>query len=223
MKKYFLSGLVILLPLVITYWVIKLVLNTITGPFEQIVTGSLAHYNLFQTGFWIFSQAEMITIITKVLILISLVLLLAIVGFTVRWAFFKTFFYLIEKVCIATPFLNKIYGASKDFTEAIFSPKSKSFSQVVLVPYPSPAHKAIGLVTGEFHNQVIDNNEEVIYAVLIPGTPNPLMGFILYYTPKQITFLDITAEEALKFVISCGSSVPDSFLIEKPHTIDVAP
>jgi uncharacterized membrane protein len=212
MKRYFISGLIILLPLLITFWIISFIVNFITRPFERAAIAILENFSAFKHGFGTFSESEVVVILSKILILLFLVFFLIVIGVICRSVFISSLLFLTDKVLSSTPFINRVYGACKDFTTALFSSKSKSFSEVVLVPYPSPAHLAIGLITGEIKNEVIPNNEEQMVSVLIPGTPNPTVGFALLYRKEQIIHIDMKPEDALKFIMSCGSVVPPNFL-----------
>lgn len=219
MKKYFIAGLIVLLPLAITYLIFKLIVNTITGPFEDFVNTTLIHYNLLKDGWGIFSHAQIITALTKTLIVIALVLFVFIVGVIGRWVVLHSFWYVGDKAIRKIPFVNKIYMASKDFTTALFCPKSESFSQVVLVPFPSINHLCIGLVTSEFKTEALGADKKEFISVLIPGTPNPTIGFLLIFTRQQVINVDIKVDEAIKYIMTCGSVLPkhmvDSLLLNK--------
>lgn len=200
-KRQFFAGLIILLPLVITYWIIKFIISAITGPFEK-----LTQHILVQMG--LAADTTLLAAISTLLILAALTAIILTVGLIGRWFFVHSFFNLLDRLLHQLPFVNKVYLSCKDFTQALFSPKSDSFSQVVLVPFPSAEHRSIGLVTSQFKNEVLDAHEEQLVSVLIPGTPNPTVGFLLMYSKKQVTFTNLRVDEALKYVMSCGSVVP---------------
>lgn len=205
MKKHFVVGLIILLPLAITYLVFKFIINLITHPFEEFVTTLLLDYQ----GFGIITHEELITIISKILIIVFLFGLILFVGFIGRWFLFRTLFYIFDRILHTIPVINKIYLACKDFTEAIFSPKAGSFNRVVLIPFPSAGQLSVGLVANEFQNDVITSQGEAYLSVLIPGTPNPTIGFLLMFKKSSVIECNITVQEALKYVMSCGSALPE--------------
>src|SRR6185295_6334992 len=208
MRKHFFAGLIILLPLVITYWIIKFILRVITGPFQNFATSILEYIGAPHEG--LLADA-----LGTVLILFGLVAIILAIGAMGRWMVVHYLFHFLDYLLHALPFVNKIYLSCKDFTTALFSPKSDSFSQVVLVPFPSANHRSIGLVTSEFKNQVMDDRTDDFISVLIPGTPNPTVGFLLLFSKKQLTFTDMRVDEAIKYVMSCGSVLPDSISPEK--------
>jgi uncharacterized membrane protein len=203
MKNYFFAGLIILLPVVITYWIIKFIVQLITSPFENLAftlldSLQLTHYSL------------LLPLISSCFILIVLTAIIIIVGAVGRWFLFHSFFHMIDRLLHLLPFVNKVYLSCKDFTAALFSSKSDSFSQVVLVPFPSKEHRSIGLVTSQFKNEVLDNKADELVSVLIPGTPNPTVGFLMMYSKEQLIFTQMRVDEALKYVMSCGSVLPKS-------------
>ena len=209
MKKLLLAGLIILLPVAITYWLIKFVINLITNPFEAFVQMLLIKLGFF-TEATIYSHEQLIMIFSKMFIILALFLLIMLVGAIGRWFFFRSLFHLADHILHAIPIINKVYLACKDFTSAIFSPKSGSFSQVVLVPFPSKEHLSIGLITSEFKAEALKGGDDELVSVLIPGTPNPTIGFLLMFSKKQLTFTDMKVDQAIKYVMSCGSVLPQN-------------
>jgi len=205
MKKHFVAGLIILLPLAITYLIIKFIINLITDPFHEFVTSLLLNYN----GFGLFSHEELINIVSKLLIIAFLFGFILLIGLIGRWFIFRSIIYVSDKILHAIPFVNRVYLACKDFTEAIFSPKAGSFNRVVLVPFPSIGQLSVGLVASEFKNNLISVDNDEFITVLIPGTPNPTIGFLLMFKKSQVISVDIKVQEALKYVMSCGSALPD--------------
>ena len=101
------------------------------------------------------------------------------------------------------PFVNTIYKTSQDVIKTMFAPSSESFKKVVLVPFPNPNVYTIGLITRE--NLPSEEKEYANkIAVFIPTTPNPTSGFFMLFDEKDIYYLDMTVENAFKFIISCG-------------------
>ncbi len=205
-RRIFLPGLVIFLPLCITYIIFSFLVNVITNPFHDIVHSLLIDFGMANNGLWGFTQAEVNTIISRALIIISLGLLLVLIGAISHRFAVKLFLYINDLVIGKLPIIGSIYSASKDFTHALFSPKSETFTQVVLVPYPSPIHRAIGLVTATLENDFLPSSSKKMISVLIPGTPNPTNGYVLLYPQEEVIYLNMSAKEALRFIMSCGTS-----------------
>lgn len=203
MKKNFLTGLVILLPIAITFWVIIFLVNLLTNPFLNTVKSLLSHYHII-------SHPTFLIFISRLSILLFLFGIAVLAGFLARILFINYMFRLGDYLIHRIPFINKIYKAAQDVTHTLFGKEKTSFSQVVLVPFPHSKCYSIGFITEGKENQIRNNpdfKEKV--SILVPGTPNPLMGFMLIYKQEEIVYLDIKPEEAAKFVISCGVMLPE--------------
>ena len=109
-----------------------------------------------------------------------------------------------DHTLMRVPLLNKIYGAIKQ-VNASFSNNKSSFKQVVLVPFPHGVSRAIGFVTGE---QISPENQKLV-TVFVPTTPIPTSGFLLLFPESEITYLDMSVADGIKFIISLGAISPD--------------
>ena len=207
MRKVFFTGLIILLPLTITIIIIRFFLNLVTGPFEKLTHSFLTQFSFFQNG----SNQPLMHIISIVLIILAGVLALSLIGFITRIFASRSFIHMGDRILRKIPLVKGIYTACKDFTDGLFSPKSGSFTQVVLFPFPSKGKIGIGLVTSEFSSN-IEGEEKMYASVLIPGTPNPMTGFLLVLPKTSLTYLSISVDEALKYMMSCGAYMPEHFL-----------
>lgn len=203
MKKYFITGIVILLPLTLTFAVLNFVFNVLTDPFLGITKSLLAHYNLLGSSFLFFTPDQTLTLASQVLILMLLFLSTLLIGFIARWfliySLIRTWEYIIHKI----PLVSSIYKTFQDFIRTFFSNNSTAFKQVVVVPFPSPESRSIGLLTCEDVKGIGNDSEEMV-AVFIPTTPNPTSGFLLMVKKSAILPLDMSVEDAFKYIISCG-------------------
>jgi uncharacterized membrane protein len=100
------------------------------------------------------------------------------------------------------PFIKSIYSSVKDMTDAFSSQTKRAFKEVVLVEFPFKGRHAIGFVTKRSSSHA----EETVCSVFIPTTPNPTSGFLLIIPEGELTFLQMTVDEALKYTISLGTS-----------------
>lgn len=198
MKKYFFYGLAILLPLVITYLICLFFLNLLTNPFIPITKSIIE--SLIQSPL----SPEVTLFITKLAILILLFTVAVIIGALTELFFIKQLFRVGDLLLHKIPMISKIYKPLQDlFITVLGKKESSKFSQVVLVPFPSESALAIGMVTR--HNMPdLSKKTDELYAVFVPGTPNPSMGFMLSFREDQLIFLDMEVKEALTFVVSCG-------------------
>lgn len=203
MKKYFVTGIVILLPLTLTFAVLNFVFNILTEPFLGITKTLLARYDLLGSTFLFFSPDQTLTLASQVLILILLFLSTLLLGVIARWFLIyyliRTWEYIIHKI----PLVSTIYKTFQDIIKTFFSNNTSAFKQVVLVPFPNPETKSIGLLTCEHVEGIGDNSEEMI-AVFIPTTPNPTSGFLVMAKKSSVIPLDMSVEDAFKYIISCG-------------------
>jgi uncharacterized membrane protein len=219
MKQRFLTGLIIILPLTITVWVISFLVRLCTKPFETAASTLLEKVGVFQQGWWIFSAEQMLHAATTVFILISLILILFLIGLIGQWFFFHVIMKAIDGVMLQVPIINKVYKACRDFTDVLFSAKSSSFSQVVWSPFPTPQQGAIGLVTNEVSLPLVGGTTKEFTAVLVPGTPNPTVGFLILCPKNTLTPTPLGIDTAMKWVISCGSSETNP-VMESTHLIN---
>ncbi len=205
MKKYFFTGLVILLPLVLTILIARLVINLLATPFVGIVQTILLNFDIM-TKTALLNNPQVVYTISQILSLIFFIALIFFIGFLGRWYLFRTMIRLTEKVFAKIPFVNKIYQAIKDVVQNLLTSGQGTFQTVVLVPYPYEGILSLGFVTKEALIKGKESEEHLV-SVFVPATPNPTMGFILLFEKNQITFTDMTIRQALQLLISCGSKM----------------
>jgi uncharacterized membrane protein len=184
-RNSFGRGLVVIVPVVITFWVLQIFFNAVDGiasPFFDKIFGQ----HIPGIGF------------------ITMVVLILIVGLMSRNLIARTIFRLFERFVSTLPLARTIYTAMKDIINALQpGKKGRSFRQVVLVEYPRPGLKTIGFVTNEL--TITDSGKsEVMVSVYLPNPPNPTSGFLILVPRSEIKVLDITIEEGLKLVLSGG-------------------
>ena len=119
----------------------------------------------------------------------------------------KRFVLIIEAILNRIPILRTIYSSAEQLIEN-FSQDKKSQKSVVLVQYPRQGVWAIGFATKENSGKIKEAIGQETMNVFVPTTPNPTSGFLLMFPKKDIIFLDLTFEEASKFVVSAGSINP---------------
>lgn len=203
MKKYFITGLVILLPLALTLAIVFFFVNLLTGPFVEIVKSILGHYDLLETNFFFISADHLQRYASELIILILLFFFTVGLGILGRWFLFHYFLKLWERVVHSIPFVSTVYKTCQDVIKTIFTSNTNSFKQVVMVPFPSPDNLAIGLLTRDNLPPVGKHSKELV-AVFVPTTPNPTSGFLMMFPQTEVIYIDMKVEEALKYVISCG-------------------
>jgi len=204
MKKYFFTGLVTLLPFTLTLIIVIFVINFLTKPFQGTVESVLNYYGALNQPFFFFSGKQILHFGSKVLILAALFVITLFIGFLGRLVFLNTVFVYGDYILHRIPLINKIYKAAQEVVKTLFSSKSLAFSQVVLVPFPNSKAYSLGFITQKQNGTSTQDS----LSIFVPGTPNPTMGFMLVYKLEDIIFVDMSVEDALKFVISCGIMFP---------------
>ncbi|MEC7839456.1 MAG: DUF502 domain-containing protein [Chlamydiota bacterium] len=204
MKKYFITGLVILLPLALTVSIVIFLINILTSPFLGFVQSILEHYDLLDKDILFLTANQVQYLASKVLILVCLFLFTILLGVIARIFFFhyliKAWDYIIHQI----PFISSVYKTCQDVINTLLQGDSSSFKQVVLVPFPSKESHSVGLVTRDILPGLPHEEGQNLIAVFVPTTPNPTSGYLVMFDEKDITYLDMKVEEALKYIISCG-------------------
>ena len=106
------------------------------------------------------------------------------------------------------PIIRTVYKTCQEVINTIFATKTKSFKQVVLVPFPDEGSYSIGLVTQENIPNLAKKSCDDLTAVFVPTTPNPTSGFLMMFEEKDLIHLDMKIEDAFKYIISCGECHP---------------
>lgn len=190
MKKCFLTGLVALLPIAFTFWFVNLVLGLLTRPFTDFI-------GLFGGDHLPFSKG-----LSQILVLVFLFFAALAIGFVTRRFFFDRLLRWGDQLIHAIPFINKIYKTSKELVTSLFGENKTPFKQVVLVPFPYKRAYCVGLVVADAPDK------EDHLSVFIPTVPNPATGYLLVSPRSELIFLNLSTEEAFKYVLSCGVIQP---------------
>lgn len=188
LKKKFVTGLFVLIPLIVTAYIIYLVISFIENFIGPVLRNIF--FQVFQREVYITGTAFIIFVVMTY-----------ITGLFVSNYFGKTLFSRGERLLQRIPIVKSIYSSVKDMTEAFSSDKLKSFKEVVLVGSPLNGLLVIGLVTNR-----LKMNEKPYCAVFIPTTPNPTSGYLVLVRESELVFLDMPTDDALKYIISLGTS-----------------
>ena len=208
MKKYFITGLAILLPLAVTIAVVVFVVNFLTRPFIGLVTKLLLHTRISEIGFLFLTPAQVICYGSRLIILIGLLLVTVGLGFLARWFIFNSLIRLSDKILRKIPLVNKVYKTTQEIIKTLFASDKDSFKQVVMAPFPSRGIHSLGLVSRESPQTCEEAAGSGLISVFIPTTPNPTTGFLLMFKKEDLIFLDMKTEDAVKYIVSCGVIVP---------------
>ncbi len=197
-KRCFATGLVILLPLAVTIAILAFIINFLTAPF----VGFFEHF-LQDTEFYIKYQA-FVHFLLQIVFLFALFLFTVLLGFLARIVVFKSLLSIYDYFLHRIPIIKTIYKTTQQVIKTIFGSRSRSFKQVVMVPFPTAGGFCIGLVSSPAPGLCEKATGKSLVTVFVPTTPNPTSGYLIMYEEKDVTYIDMKIEEAVKYIISCG-------------------
>jgi uncharacterized membrane protein len=203
MKRHFITGLVILLPLVITLAILLFLVNVLTEPFVDLVSPLLLQIPFLPPS------AQLIRYGSKLVILIFLFIFTLGLGAITRWFLLNLLLSWGNKLLHKIPLINTVYKTIQDIIKTLFASDNTCFKQVVMVPFPSPDVYVLGLVAKPSPSVCCNAAQEELISVFIPTTPNPTTGFLLMFKASDLRPVSLSTEEALKYIISCGVIAPN--------------
>jgi uncharacterized membrane protein len=200
MKKYFLPGLVLLLPVIFTIAIVAFLVSLFTDPFINMIE------SIFQTGS--LSSNKPLLMIVRLFILAVIFSFIILIGFLTQTFFINSLLEMTDRMMQRIPVVNKVYKALQEVMQTLFSSDGTSFKQVVLVRYPNDSSWSIGFTTTDTISSSEDPKLKDKIPVFVPGAPNPTFGFILFFPREKVLNIDMKVEEAFKLLVSCGIMLP---------------
>ena len=193
-KRYFITGLLIWVPLVITGWVLSFIVSTLDQSL-RLLPEAIHPQTLF--GFAIPGAGALLTL---VMILLTGLLAANFIGqkLVVWW----------EMLLARIPVVNSVYNSVKQVSDTLFSSNGNAFRKALLVQYPREGSWTIAFLTGKPGGDVVNHLVGDYVSVYVPTTPNPTSGFFLMMPKRDVVELDMTVDEALKYIISMGVVAP---------------
>jgi uncharacterized membrane protein len=195
MRKYFITGLLILVPLAITAWVLNLVISTMDQSL-LIVPERWQPRTLI--GFDVPGLGAILTVL--IVFLVGLLANNLIGNYVVK---------LWEKLLNRIPVVSSLYGSVKQVSDTLFSSSGNAFRKAVLIPYPHENSYTIAFLTGTPGGDVKNHLVGDYVSVYIPTTPNPTSGFFLMMAKDKVVELDMSVDAALKYIVSMGVVAPE--------------
>lgn len=208
MKRFFITGLAILLPAILTLLIVGFLVNLLTDPFINAIEGLLNYYQIEGYQNWSLSKNATLLLFIRATVLLMIFLFIILIGFLTQTFFMYSFFMLTDKMIHRIPIINKIYQTMQEVIHTLFSASGSSFKQVVLVPYPNKNSLSIGFLTSDISSGSNEPKIKDKIPVFVPGTPNPTFGFILLFPKDQVIYSEMKIEEAFKLLVSCGIMMP---------------
>ena len=194
MKKYFITGLLIWIPLVITLWVLKLIVDTLDQSLlllpQQWRTESFLGVHIPGLG----------VILTLVIVIVT--------GVFATNFFGAQLVHVWHGILHRIPVVNSIYSSVKQISDTLFSSSGQAFRKALLVQWPREGMWTIAFLTGVPGGDVTQHLPGDYVSVYVPTTPNPTGGYFVMLARKDVIELDMSVDAALKYIISMGVVAP---------------
>lgn len=215
-KRYFLRGLAVLLPTILTLWILAWGYAFVQSNISVYINRGLVWLVLRVQGSDGLPKADLDKILVQGTAgsVIGFMIALAIVvlfGALLASVVGKAFWRLVEVFILNTPLLRRVYPYVKQVTDFVLSDEdqTKMFSRVVAVEYPRKGTWSLGFVTGAGFRKVADEIEKELLTVMVPTSPTPVTGYVVVVPKEDTIALNMTIEEAFRFVVSAGVISPD--------------
>ena len=190
LRNYFITGIFVLVPIGITLYLTKFFIS---------VSSNLIPKEINPNSYLPFSIPGLEILLSIIFITVIGWLSLSFIG--------KKILQLVNETLKRIPILRTIYSAIGQMTESL-APRKGNKKSVVLVEYPRKGSWAVGFATKDNKGEISKKTSTELVNVFVPTTPNPTSGFLLMFPKKEIIYLDMTFEEASKFIVSAGTSNP---------------
>ena len=192
-KRYFVTGLIVIIPLWLTFFIVTILFNWISNFTFPILN------NFISDKSW----AQMLAKVISFFVSITSICLL---GFLASKVLGRSVLNYFERLLNKVPLIGAIYSAAKQFVSFLLGKdKKKSFKEVIFIPYPNADTYSVAFKTGEQNV-----GDEKYICVFMPTTPNPTTGFLLLLKEKDIIYTDYTIDQAFQFLISIGVITMDA-------------
>ena len=189
LRNYFIAGIVVLVPIGITLYLTKFFIS---------ISSKLIPYNLNPNNYLPFA-------IPGLEILLSVIFITLIGGISLSFIG-KRILKFVNDLFKRIPILRTIYSAIGQMTESLAPNKKTNRKSVVLIQYPRKGSWAVGFATKDNKGEISKKTNTDLVNVFVPTTPNPTSGFLLMFPKEEIIYLDMSFEEASKFIVSAGTS-----------------
>jgi len=198
-RNYFLSGLLVVVPIGLTIWIIWGIFVFLDTWFQDL----LVYYELnepLKTGGWFIPQHGVGFILT--------ILIIGLLGFTTQLYIGRKFFDLVDLLFLRIPFISSLYKGLKQISEAIMGKRRQFFEQVVLIEYPRKGLFSLGFITAQDGGRIKPVLEKRLVYGFLPTTPNPTSGYFLIVPEEECIPISLSVEVGMKMVISGGMVAP---------------
>ena len=199
-KKYILTGIISIIPVYFTFWIIEQIFLIVSIPGKNIISYFTSLFNFNNT-----INIQFITITEYILGFILTIMFLFFFGLIISNVIGKKIYSLFESLLNSIPVVNKVYNSIKQIISTISIDSKKSFKKVVMIQYPRKGLWTIAMVTGESTNK----NKKEFYTLFVPSTPNPTTGYMIIISKEDVVNTDLSVEDATKVILSGGLVTPN--------------
>jgi uncharacterized membrane protein len=193
LKARMISGMLVLGPLVITLFILKLIFAALTAFVLPVLRP------------WLVDLPESAVVIIAT---VAALLLIYLVGMFTTHFLGRRLIKAGEDIMMKLPIVKSVYSASRQVMDTISNSTKASFTATVLVEFPHPGSLAVGFITGT----ILNPQGKTLYRVFVATTPNPTSGFLLLLPEEAVTFTDISVEEGIKMIVSGGMLAPKQYV-----------
>ncbi len=201
-RKRMLTGLLLILPVYVTFFVVKFLFGFVGGTLAPVIK------KVLHLGGVVLPKSSLDEFIITFLGLILTFISLYFIGIFAANFVGKSIITYFENLLTKTPIIKNIYSSVKQIIHSVSLPGKQAFKRVVLVDFPKEGTKSIGFVTGATQY----NNDKKFICVFIPTTPNPTTGFLIFVTENDVMDSNLSVEEAFKTLFSGGVLTPKDIL-----------
>lgn len=200
LRLHFVSGVLIVVPVILTYIVLKFLFESIDGILQPVLV-KLFGYSVYGLG------------------VVTTIMLIIMAGILTRNFIGARLYRVGDSIMVRMPIIRPIYSAAKQLLEAVTMPSMNSFKEVTLIEYPRRGAYALGFISNRIKFNA--NGELKTYAsIFIPSTPTPVSGMVIMVPEDEAIPLKMTVEEGVKFLVSGGVASPELLERKKNPAID---
>ena len=198
-RNAFLTGLLLLAPLVVTLWALRQIIEVVGGTFRPLFLMVLPDFLREQPG---------LVLVWDILATIIVVLLISLLGYISRHVLGKYILTAGERIMLSIPGVSAVYNTVKQIVDTFSAKQRNIFSKVVLVEFPRKGIWVIGFLTNKAGGEAQARTTEEVWSVFVPTTPNPTSGFLVFVPSREIVMMDMSVGEGMKLIISGGGVIP---------------
>ncbi|MEM6558615.1 MAG: DUF502 domain-containing protein [Myxococcota bacterium] len=205
-RRTFITGLVFILPIIVTVWLIRFVFDQASSTVKPVVVQVLR----LLTGSALSERiaVDYLAPLLSVILALAMIWIIGLIGGNVIG---RRLLRRLENLMLQIPVVRSVYAATRQFLDTFSAAGSKAFQEVVLVEYPRRGLWSMAFVTNEATTgEVQRRTQDDVISVFIPTTPNPTSGWLLFVAKNDVIVLSMTVDEAFKMIISGGVLTPET-------------